>query len=136
MNIGKYIFSVLSADAAVSALVGNRIHPVFVPQGATFPCVAYMAKNEPFDQTKDHPGYHDRAVVTLHLWAEYDERQAAYSILEDLDEAIRNALDFVDGTAGGVQVESCRYDGTIDGRDEGNMMYLKTATYIFITKNT
>lgn len=135
MNIGKYIVAVLAADAGVSAIVGTRIYPVFVPQGATFPCVLYMVKNEPLDQTKGHPGYHDTALVTFHLWAEYNERQAAYSKLEDLDAAIRAALDNVEGTTAGVTVESCNYMGSIDGRDENNMMYLKTATYKFITKN-
>lgn len=132
MRIGKYISAVLNADAAVGAIVGDRIYPVFIPASGTFPCVVYMVNNAPHDQAKDHAGNLDRAVVTFHLWAEYSERQQAYSVLEDLDAAIRTAFDFVEGTSGGVQVEICHYDGSVDGRDENNMAYLKTATYTFI----
>jgi len=134
MNIGKYIYATLSADAAVSAIVGTRIFPVFMPMQADYPAIVYTVNNEPHDQTKDHAGNLDRATVTMHLWADVAQGAQAYSVLEDLDTAIRDALDFVEGTAGGVTVELCRYGGTQDGRDESNMAYLKQTNYTFIVR--
>lgn len=135
MNIGKYIYATLSADAAVSAIVGTRIFPVFMPMQAEYPAIVYTVTNEPLDQTKAHAGYYDRSIVTLHLWADVAQGAQAYSVLEDLDLAVRAALDYVSATAGGVTVDSCRYTGSQDGRDENNLAYLKQVTYHFTVRN-
>lgn len=139
MNIGKYIHATLTAAAPVAAIIGSgnsaRLYPIFIPGGATGIGVVYNVANEPHGQSKQEPGTHDHATVTLHLWADVSQGQLAYSVLEDLDTAIRDALDYAEGTTGGVTVESCRYLGTKDGRDEQNMYFLKIATYSLVHRN-
>lgn len=133
MQIGKYIHAKLIAAAPVTAIIGTgasaRLTPVFMPQGTAGVGVVYMVENAPHGQSKQESGTHDVATVRLHLWADVSQGQEGYSTLETLDAAIRDALDYVEATAGGITVESCRYLGTADGRDENNMYFLKTATY-------
>jgi hypothetical protein len=132
MKIGRYIYSKLAASAALSALVSDRIYPVFMPQNAEYPCIVYMSENLPHDQTKDHPGHYDRAAVTLHIWCEAREGQNAYDVLDDIDAAVRAALDFQEATAGGVTAEVSRYEGSRDGRDENMITYLREAKYTIV----
>lgn len=136
MRIGQYIYAKLSATTAVTDLVGTRIHPVFLPQDATYPAVVFLADNVPHTTTKDTPADLDRATVTFHIWASAAQGEDGYAALDNIDEALRDALDFVESTAGSVTVESCHYDGSQDGRNEDMTLFLRTATYTFITKNT
>lgn len=133
MQIGKYIHAKLSAAAPVTAIVGTgssaRIYPVFLPQGTNGASVVYMTETKPHGASKQEAGTHFVSTVTLHLWADVSQGAEAYSILESLDDAIYDALSYTEGTAGGVTVDISEYIGTSDGRDEGNMYFLKTATY-------
>jgi hypothetical protein len=136
MQIGKYIHAKLTAAAPVTAIVGTganaRIYPVFLPMNTTGTSVVYMVEPEPHGASKSDEGTHLRSNVTLHLWADVSQGQLAYSTLEDLDVAIYDALNYVDATAGGVTVESCRHLKTTDWRDEQNMYFLKTAVYTIV----
>lgn len=132
MKIGRYLYAKLSANAGVTALVGTRIYPVFVPQNAAYPCIVYMTENKPLDPSKTSTGTHDVAKVTLHLWQEAREGQDAYDVLDSIDAAVRTALDGAEGTAGGVTAEVIQYQGSRDGRDEAMMSYLRETTYEII----
>ena len=135
MKIGQYIYAKLSATTAVTDLVGTRIYPVFLPQNAEYPAIVFLADNVPHTNTKDTPADLDRATVTFHYWASAAQGENGYAALDNIDEAVRDALDFVEATAGSVTVESCHYDGSNDGRNEEMTLFARTATYTFITRN-
>lgn len=135
MKVGQYIYTKLAATSAVTALVGTRIYPVFIAQEAALPAIAYTVDNRPTDAMKDKKADHDTATVTFTFWADASQGADAYSALDSVDLAVRNALDFVTGTAGGVTVEACKYVGSIDGMDADSMTLSRTATYQFITRN-
>ena len=42
MTIGETIFSALTGDAAVSAIVNTHVYPLVIPQGGTLPAVTYQ----------------------------------------------------------------------------------------------
>ena len=135
MQIGKYIHAKLLAAAPVTAIVGTgsaaRIYPVFWP-GTSGVSIVYMVKSEPHDISKVEQSTFIRSTVSLHLWADVSQGQLAYSKLEDLDEAIYDALHYVDATSGGITVNSCRHIETTDGRDDSNLYFLKTSVYVIV----
>lgn len=49
--ISEGIFSLLSTDAGVSALVGTRVYPVRLPTNPTYPCVRYLIVGGSSDPT-------------------------------------------------------------------------------------
>lgn len=51
--IGNYIYQALSTDQDLSALVDDRIYPVAIPEGSTFPFVVYSGINAVGEYTKD-----------------------------------------------------------------------------------
>lgn len=135
MKIGQYIYAKLAATSAVTDLVGTRIYPVFMPQNAVYPAIVYLADNAPQTLVKDQAANHDIAKVAFHILADAAQGQDAYAKLDQIDAALRTALDFVQGTAGSVVVESCHYDGSKDGRNEEMTLFIREANYTFITKN-
>ncbi|HSG51145.1 MAG TPA: DUF3168 domain-containing protein [Rheinheimera sp.] len=135
MKLGQYIYAKLSATSAVTALVGTRIYPVFVPEDSTYPAIVFTVTNQPTDDQKERKSDHDTAQVTFTYWAEVKQGADAYAALDNVDLAVRNALDFVTGTAGGVTVEGCKYVSSADGMDENIMFLSRTAVYQFITAN-
>jgi len=135
MKVGQYVYAKLSATAAVTALVGTRIYPVFIPEDATYPAIVFTVSNAPTDNQKDRKSDHDTATVTFTYWAEAKQGLNAYGALDNVDVAVRDALDFVTGTAGGVTVEGCKYVSSADGMDEDVLFVSRTSVYQFITAN-
>lgn len=136
MKAGQYIYAKLAATTAVTNLVGTRIYPIYMPQQATYPAIVFSVDNAPLDgNMKDLPAYHDRATVTFNFWADVEQGADGYAALDNIDAAVRTALDFVTGTAGSVVVEGCKYIGSTDGIDPDVMKISRTATYQLITKN-
>lgn len=135
MNVGKYIFSVLTADAGVSALVSNRIYPVIIAEKAVFPAIAYTVSTVPKDRQKDKASDYDIETVTFHFWADVQQGADGYTSTTAIDAAVRAALDFVEGTAAGVTVSHCHFDGSKDIVSEDRMLIGKEAVYTFITRN-
>lgn len=136
MNTGKYIYAKLAADAGVTALVANRIYPVYLPQNAVYPAIVYLVENEPVDRQKDLAAYLDRATVKFHIWASAAQGENGYAAVEDIDTAIRDTIDFVGAdTAGGVSIADAEYLGSSDGRDDEMTLFMRTATYRIVTQN-
>jgi len=50
------IRSYLAGFAGISALVGTRIYPLVIPQGATLPCITYQRISTPRISTHDGSG--------------------------------------------------------------------------------
>ena len=136
MNAGNYIYAKLTATAGVTALVSTRIYPVLMPQEAAYPAIIYSVSNRPMDRsTKDRDADHDTATVSFSFWADIQFGQDAYTSLDAIDSAVRIALDYVAGTAGGVVVGACKYMGSEDVFSEDRLLLGRQATYQLTTKN-
>jgi len=92
MNEGKAIYSILTNDSDVSAIIGTKVYPQIAAQGAAFPFVVYVLQDNSPSDTKS-------GVSTLDE-VRYDIVAAAetYSELTDLTEKVRTALDRYTGT--------------------------------------
>ncbi|MCD7712093.1 MAG: DUF3168 domain-containing protein, partial [Firmicutes bacterium] len=53
LEVGKEVFSLLSNDSRLTALVGNKIYPVIVEKETTFPFIVYKRSNVIPDYIKD-----------------------------------------------------------------------------------
>lgn len=136
MRIGQYIYSKLSGTTAVTDLVSTRIYPVFLPQSASLPAIVFSMENRPLDKQKDRVAYHDFQTVTFTYWADAAQGANAYAALDNIDSAVRTALDFVVATAGSVTVETCEYVSSADSMDNDTIHIARTAVFTFVTKNS
>ena len=103
MNEGRAIYTILTENAGVSAVVGSRVYPQVAAQGAAFPFVVYVLQDNTHSDTKS-------GVSTLDE-IRYDIVAAAetYSELSSLTERIRLALDRYTGTVSGIVVDSIQF---------------------------
>jgi hypothetical protein len=128
MNEGKAIYSILTNDSDVSALIGTRVYPQVAAQGAAFPFVVYVLQDNTPSDTKS-------GVSTLDE-IRYDIVAAAetYSQLTDLTEKIRTALDRYTGTVEGVVIDSIQFTELDVDNDPATETYVSSSEYILRIK--
>ena len=128
MNEGKAIYTILTEDAGVSAVVGSRVYPQVAAQGAAFPFVVYVLQDNTPSDTKS-------GVSTLDE-IRYDIVAAAetYSALSSLTERIRLALDRYSGTVSGIVVDSIQFTELDVDNDPATETFVSSSEYILRIK--
>jgi hypothetical protein len=91
MAIEQVLYKLLTDDSTVSGLVGTRIYPQFVPQGASMPAITYQQISGIRDFT--HSGPVDLASLRFQVncWS------LNYTQARALADAVRTALNGVSG---------------------------------------
>lgn len=113
MKSGIGIFSLLSNDAAVSAIVANRIFPAITSKAAKLPFVTYDVINITPNDTKTGASKVDELDVEIVCHAE------TYSGASDLADASRAALDRSNVTLPAVTIDSIQFQtGDVEFTDQ------------------
>ena len=101
--IEEGLWAHLAAQAGITALVGQRVYPNFIPQDAALPAMAYqrMSGGERVFNHSSASGL-SRAVFRLTL------RGMTYEAAHDLAAAVRASTDNFRGTMGTVAVDIAR----------------------------
>ena len=89
MAIEALLYSILTADPGVSALVGLRVYPLVVPQEVDLPAIAYQTISGRPDYTLEPPGGRvmlNRARIQLTC------QGSTYAEAKGLALAVRSAL--------------------------------------------
>jgi len=128
MNEGKAIYSILTNDSDVSAIIGTKVYPQIAAQGAAFPFVVYVLQDNSPSDTKS-------GVSTLDE-VRYDIVAAAetYATLSSLTERIRLALDRYTGTVEGVVIDSIQFIDLDVDNDPATETYVSSSEYILRIK--
>lgn len=132
-RIGEWIQGRAAGNAALIALIANRIYPIVMPQAAQqatpFPAsVCWSTTVEPVDQAKQEAGQLSTYIVEFRIYA------VSYTALDDIDDALRTLYDYQEGTTGGVTVNGAQYLGGQDGLVETTEILMRTARYRFRTR--
>lgn len=106
------IYSILAANASVTALVSTRIYKGIAPQNAAFPCVIYARDSMDYVDGIDQSADLRRSDYEILCVAD------TYQAAEALAKAVRNALNRYGGTIGGVFVEDIYIDDQRDEHDD------------------
>ena len=84
LEIGKVIYAVLSTDSRLTTLVGNKIFPVIVDNGTTYPFIVYRRSNVTASYTKD---FHlsDEVLIDINCVSQsYEEGLKIAGIVRDI----------------------------------------------------
>lgn len=85
-NYSNIIYNILSNDAGVAALVGDRIYPVLAHQEAAFPFIVYRKKIDP-DDVKGVVNKQDTLTIEISVVSKkLDEA-------DNIQQVVRAALD-------------------------------------------
>lgn len=128
MNEGKAIYSILTADSDVNAIVSGRVYPQIAAQGAAFPFVVYVINDLTPSDTKSGVSTLDEVRYEVLAIAE------TYAEAADLNEKIRTALDRYTGTISGVVVDSIQFTELETDYDDAAEVYIANSEYIIRVK--
>lgn len=116
--IGAAIRAILIADPAVNAMVGGRVYPQIVPQGADMPALVYTVRSEPLNHQQGMQGF-DRFDLGIDCWSRDRNGVAAYDEARSLAGVVAKALGGYRGTSQGVEIHSVIVEATYDdGMDD------------------
>lgn len=103
----KAVYSILANDANVTAALGTKLYPTFVPENIKFPALIYRITEKQPQDTKDGViGSVDTLLIEL-----YDEQAER---LVDTADTVRTALDRYRGTVESVIIDRTVYEGASD----------------------
>ena len=128
MTEGKAIYTILTDDSDVSAIVGTRVYPQVAAQGAAFPFIVYVLQDTSPSDTKSGVSTLDEVRYDIVVASE------TYAEASDLTNKIRTALDRYTGTVAGVVIDSIQFQDIDADNDPGTETYLTSSEYIIRVK--
>lgn len=112
------LYTILSTNAAVAAIVADRIYPTDLPQEPTFPAVAYS-------KISDGGRYlhHKNFPTVAEPGFQFDCLAATPLAAKQLADAVRKALHGYTGTVGSDFIFFIKVVGGADSGDAGSGIY-------------
>ena len=126
-HIAKHLFSVLSTDAGVSALVGNNLYPVATKVEKAFPLILYERDTAVSRYSKDGNTLVEVEATVFVLTEDYTPGI-------ELAEKVISALDGRTAVyAGDFAVLDCEHTGSVEGYQDG--AFIQQEKFKFIVKS-
>tara|TARA_R100000808_G_scaffold19186_1_gene41766 strand:- start:281 stop:694 length:414 start_codon:yes stop_codon:yes gene_type:complete len=101
MGIEAGIYSRLSGSTAITALVGTRVYPQAVPQGASYPNVAFSVVTDEVIHSTTGPTTLRQASLEVDCYS-----QNSYSTAISISEAVIEQLNTNSTTFGSINIEN------------------------------
>lgn len=123
--IGRAIYTILSGDAAVSALVSTRIYPMRASQATPNPCIIYNL-DMAYEDNKDNVANVVNIEAQIDIYTDYNNEGNSgegYGSAEDLADKVITALDRVSGTYNGIKIDKFRLIRRDDFYDDQSEAY-------------
>ena len=125
--IGISIYTLLSADATLTGLVGTNIFPVEANQRKEDPIIIYYIKSvEPTD-TKENVSDEDWVKAEIMVYSK------DYDLMQTISKRVRTILDKCEGTVAGNAISEIRFEDFMDGWEPDRKGYVGTSDYLIVT---
>jgi hypothetical protein len=123
LNVG--IVGLTTGDAALAALVGNRVMPYKLDQGTARPALTFQKAGGHSHPTFDTTGPQKERI-------QFDAHGSTYASCVAVLLALRNLLEGYDGVlSDGTYVQYCEWIDELDHYDEYSLDFRITAEYYF-----
>lgn len=126
MSVEEAVRTKLTGTAAVAALVGTRIYPLYLPTDTTLPAVAY----ERISTRRNYAHGGQQSPTTARL--QYDVIATTLAGAMAVGDAIRVALSGYTGTSAGVKIASCLLTNELS-QDEPDTGYARVVQDYLVT---
>jgi|TARA_Y100000310_G_scaffold169451_1_gene169495 hypothetical protein len=122
-SINDVIYSKLSNDGDVSAIVGTKIYPYLAIENIKYDYIVYEQTGvEPTD-CKDGASTLDTVLFNIEMYSKTP------SDLEDLSTKVRTVLDRFGGTVETIVVQSIQFTGEDSGYADEDRVFMKIQQY-------
>ena len=125
VRLGEALFSYLTNNSGVSALVGDRVFPVIVPQDVARPAIAYFKVSDPPGRTFGRR-FFARPRYQFNCWG------TSYETARAAGDAVKAALENYAGMMGGdngVKVRMTYFEGDLDLYDDPTGQFVTAIEY-------
>ena len=122
-GVGDVLYSILSNDTNISAIVGTKIYPFLAIEDVVYPYIVYTIEGVDPTQTDDGVSILDVNSANIEIYSE------DLSENETLSKYVRNALDRYKGTVEGIEVQSISFRSEGGGYADADRVYLKIQDY-------
>jgi hypothetical protein len=114
MSANKIVYSILSNNAALTALISTRLNPVRIPQESSFPAVSYQLVSEIPNPTKSGHSRTEFARVQVNAYG------VTLASAESVASAIRTAFEVVTlpATFNTIKCQTIEFDGELQTADD------------------
>lgn len=124
MGIEAALYTKLTGDSAVAALVSARVYNTRLPQKPTYPAVAYARISTGETMAHDGPVGYETARFQIDSYAQ------TFSEARALADAVRDCLNGLHATVGGVVIHAVILDNEFS--DWGDLLDIWRITQDFI----
>lgn len=114
----------LRADASLAGHIGNRLHPLVLPQAPTLPAMTFQVVGglrQPTFRT---------AAGMVRRRVQFDVYASSYSDTDDVADALRLRLDGYIGAAGDGEIEAAMLEGERDTYESDVRAYRRSIDYL------
>jgi len=123
-GIGDVIYSLLSNNAPVAAIVGTKIYPYLAVDDLAYPYIVYTIEGNDAEQNNDGICT-DIVSVNIECYSE------TLGEVEDIGNKCRTALDRVSGTTETIKVQSISFRNEDGGYADEDRVFIKIQNYSF-----
>lgn len=124
------LFSYLSTYAGLVALIGARVYPMRIPQGATLPCLTYQRISTPRILTHDSSGATgDLAHPRFQFDAWSPTQKAAKAITDQLRAALNGKQGSIGTAPSNVTIRSALVESEVPDFDPETKLYRSRSDY-------
>lgn len=126
------LYNILSNNAALTAVVSNRINPLRIPEKSTLPALAYQVVSNRGNMSKSSASKSDFTRIQVMIVAK------TYASAIEVGNLVRNAMEVATpNTFNGVKVQVIEYDGEVHlAEDNAGFAGLSTIGMDFIINYT
>jgi len=118
--VGVGIYSILSGNTDVAALVSTKIYPIQVKEGDSVPYITYQEISNVPSPSKDSVSLVDQIRVQVSSFA--TKHEDCFSLAKKVRTALDKTIGIYSSSTFIVDVKNIDYDGEIDlGLDEANV---------------
>jgi hypothetical protein len=117
VTLGSLLYSLITGQSVIAALVGTRVYPTFLPQAPTTPAITYQWIYADRIRSTKGPSGLTRSRYQLDYWG------STYEAVKRLCEAVRMAIDGYRGNVDGVRVGDVAITADQDMREEDARFY-------------
>jgi hypothetical protein len=123
MILEESLFSFISSDTAVAAIIGNHMYGSIAPQHAPLPRIVYWREDSARSQTLCKTDSKVKAIMILEC---YDK---TYKGSKELAKVVRQTLTDFSGDMAGTRVSTVILDSDPDGEDPEPGLYCVRQRY-------
>jgi hypothetical protein len=126
--IEEAIVSLVTANAAVKALIGTRLYPNLIPEKAQLPAAAYQLTST--GTNYNHSG--QSSIATPELGFTFDSR--SYDEAKAIGAAVKAVLSGYRGTVGTVKIGSVFLKDEFEAYNPASQIFMRSQIYTITWK--